>query len=197
MNQQRPEEWGGLLSVSSPAAVMADHVDDLVQVPAHDLPRWLTGLDVPAGWRLAAVDGQGFRPARTAVRVPSPDGAGYGCDTVSLYRFTGVPATEFVVSQADCALRDVHAESITTRVLVTPSIPGVAAVCASGHFTTGGLLVWGQYCTYVAGSSAPGQGMLIEHSLFVDSGCLTTLAGDVVALSRAIHTAFINTVAAG
>jgi hypothetical protein len=103
---------GGLPSVSSPAAVIADHVDDLVQVRADDLPRWLTGLGVPAGWRLAALDGQGFRPSRTAARVPSSDGGGYGCDTVSLYRFTGAPATEIVVSQADCAVRDVHAENI-------------------------------------------------------------------------------------
>jgi hypothetical protein len=115
---------------------------------------------------------------------------------VSLYRFTGVPATEIVVSQADCAVRDVHAENILTRVLVTPSIPGVAAVCASGYLSTGGLPVWAQYCTYVAGSSSPGQRMLIEHSLFIDSRCLTTLAGDVVQLSRAIHTAFTSTLAA-
>jgi len=158
MEQQHPDEWGGLPSVSSPAAVIADHVDDLVQVRADDLPRWLTGLGVPAGWRLAALDGQGFRPSRTAVRVPSSDGGAYDCDTVSLYRFTGVPATEIVVSQADCALRDVHAENILTWVLVTPSIPGVAAVCASGYLSTGGLPVWAQYCTYVAGSSSPGRG---------------------------------------
>ena len=88
MGQQRPDEWHRLSSVSSPAARLATHVDDLVQVRDHELPGWLSGLGLPAGWRLASVAGHAVCPSRIAVRVPSVADGGYGCDTVNLYRFT-------------------------------------------------------------------------------------------------------------
>jgi hypothetical protein len=186
-----------LSSVSSPAARLAAHVDDLVQVRGHEVPGWLAGIGLPAGWRLASVAGHAVCPSRIAVRVGSVEDGGYGCDTVSLYRFTGAPATDVVESYADTTLHDLHAEGITSRrLVVTPPIPGLTAVCATGYFTTSGLAVWAQYCTYVAGSRSPGRGLLIEHSLLIDSRFLTALAGDVVQLSRAIHTAFTNTLAA-
>jgi len=198
MQQQHSDEWHRLSSVSSPAARLAAHVDDLVQVRDHELPGWLTGLRLPAGWRLASVQGQAVKPSRIAVRVPSAEEGGYGCDTLNLYRFTGDPAVDAVESYADATLHDLRAEGITSRrLVVTPPIPGVTAVCATGYFTTGDLPVWAQCCTYVAGSQSPGQAMLIEHSLFIESRCLTALTGDVIELSRAVHASFVNAAGRG
>lgn len=193
MSQQHSDEWRRWSSVLSPVMRLAAHVDDLVQVPGHELPGWLTGIGLPAGWRLASMKGPSVCPSRIAVRVSSPDEGGYGCDTVSVYRFTGTPAMDVVERYGESTLSGLHAERIASRRLVLPaSMPGVSAVCATGYFSSGGLPVWGQYCTYVAGSASPGGGLLVEHGLLVDARFLAVLAADVVGLSRAIHAAFLG-----
>lgn len=198
MQQPHSAEWRRLTSASSPAARLAVHVDNLVQVGGHELPGWLTELGLPASWRLASLDGQAVNPSRIAVRVPSFEEGGYGCDTVSLYRFTGAPTMDVVESYAATTLHDLQAEGLTSRrLVVTPQITGVTAVCATGYFTTDGLPVWAQFCTYVAGSHSPGQAILIEHSLFIESRCLTELTGDVIELSRAVHATFVKAVGRG
>lgn len=191
-----PDPWTRLQGVASPASRIGHHADALEQIHAHAAPRWLTDLVLPAGWRPAFVDAESFAPTRAAVRVPAPTAGGFGFEAVDLYRLTGQPAAEVITGHADCALRSLAATDITSRVLATQSGSGLVAACASGHFATNGLPMWAQYCTYVAGSTSPGQGLLLEHSLFVDSRWLTALARDVVALSRAVHNAVCQLVAA-
>jgi len=99
-----------------------------------------------------------------------------------------------VRDNADCTLRDLQAEGITNQILATPLKPRVTAVRSSGNFTTAGLRVWAQYSTYLAGSEEPGQGCLIQHNLFSESGCLTTLTAGVKQLGDAVHHRFLTTI---
>jgi hypothetical protein len=184
-------DWHRLATASSVVDAVTHHVGDLTQLRAEDLPEWLTGLGVPAGWRLACFGGKGVQPSRIVVCSRQIHGGGDACDTISLFGFTGAPPVEVVHDNADRTLRDLHARGITTQTLATPPLPGATAVRSSGYFSTAGLGVWGQHSTYVAGSAGPGQGCLILHSVFVESGCLTTLTTDIAQLTDSVHHAFL------
>jgi hypothetical protein len=181
-------------TVSSVLNIVAAHVNDFVQLRGDELPEWLTELGVPLGWRIARVDCGGIQPLRVAVCGPHFDGGWDGCDTISVFAFTGVAPVKVVRDNADCTLRDLDAEGVTTSILATPPTPGVCAVRSSGYFSTAGLWVWAQYSTYLAGSDIPGQGRLIQHSIFIESGCQARLSDDIIQVSNAIHYAFFNTV---
>jgi hypothetical protein len=155
------------------------------------VPQWLAGLAVPAGWRIARFDGGGVAPSRIAVCGPQSDGGWDGCETINVFRFTGIPDIDMVCDHADRALRDLHAEAITTHTLMTPQLPGTTAVRSSGYFATAGLWIWAQYSTYIAGSTRTDQGRLTQHSVFVESGCRARLSDNVTQLSDAIHQAFL------
>ncbi|MBS4728852.1 hypothetical protein MSM1_11065 [Mycobacterium sp. SM1] len=193
---QEPSEWHRLAAVSSLVDVVARHVDDLIQLPAERLPEWLTVLGVPAGWRIARLDGNAVQPSRIAVCSRQSQGGGEACETISVFRFTGIAPVDVVRANADCTLRDLRANDITAQTLMTPPVPGVIAVRSSGYFNTTGLRVWAQYSTYIAGSNQPGKGRLIQHSMFVESGSRAALNDDITRLSNAIHRAFLTSVGA-
>ncbi|SON60799.1 hypothetical protein MSIMFI_02300 [Mycobacterium simulans] len=52
---------------------------------------------------------------------------------------------------------------------MTPTTTGLKAVRSSGCSNTGGLSVWAQYCTYIAGCGNSGKGGLIQHNVFAES----------------------------
>jgi hypothetical protein len=174
------------------ATAITHHVDNLTQLRTEDLPGWLTGLGVPAGWRLARFGGTGVQPSRIAVCGRQTHDGGDACETISVFGFTGILPVEAVHDNADRTLRDLHAGDITTQSLAAPPLPGVTAVRSSGYFNTAGLRVWGQYSTYVASSTEPGQGRLILHSVYVGSGCRATLTTDITQLTDSVHHAFLT-----
>jgi hypothetical protein len=92
---------------------------------------------------------------------------------------------------ADRTLRDLHAEAITTRTLMTPQLPEMVAVHSSGCFSTAGLWIWAQHSTYIASSTQADQGQLIQHSVFIESGCRARLTDNVIQHSDAIYQAFL------
>jgi hypothetical protein len=191
MTEQHPSEWHRLARVSSVVDVVARHVHGLAQVPSGDVSHWLAGLAIPAGWHIARFGGDGVAPSRITVCGPQSDGGWDGCETINVFRFTGIPDIDMVRDHADCTLGDLHAEEITTRTLMTPQLPRTTAVRSSGYFSTAGLWIWAQYSTYVAGSTRADQGQLIQHSVFIESGCRTRLSDNVTQLNDAIHQAFL------
>jgi hypothetical protein len=179
-----------LAAVSSVAAVTARHVADLMQLRAETTPHWLTKLGVPPGWKTGHLADGTVEPSRIAVCGQQSDGGWDGCETISVFGFTGIPPDNVIHSNADCTLRDLAALGITTHVVQTPPLPGAIAVRSSGYFTVAGLLLWSQYSTYVMGSEAPGQGRLIEQAVFIEAGCQARLGGDVAELTQAVYQAF-------
>jgi hypothetical protein len=190
--QEPSNDWHRLATASSVVDAVAHHVGDLIQLRAEDLPEWLTRLGVPAGWRLARFDGNGIQPSRIAVCSRQPHGGEYGCETISVFGFTGIPPVEVVHDNVDRTLRDLHADDITTQTLATPQTPGVAATRSSGYFHAAGLRVWGQYSTYLGGSDLPAQGRLIQHSVFIESGCRAMRTAGITQLTDSVHHAFLT-----
>lgn len=186
-------EWRRLAASSAVGAV-AGHVNDLVQVGTEDLPGWLTGLGVPPEWQHAHLEGSGVQPARIVVCGRRPDGGWYGCETITVFGFTGIPPEDVVCGSSDCTLRDLDAVGVTTRVLATPPMSSVAAVRSSGYLATAGLWVWAQYSTYVTGSGTPGQGRILQQCLFVESSRQSVLDADIVELGDTVHRAFVTAV---
>jgi hypothetical protein len=181
-----------LAGAASVVNVVADYVDDLVQLRPEELPPWLEQLGLPAGWRVAKLEGADVAPARVAVCGQQPDGRWDGCETISAFGFTGNPPGKALRDNADCTLRDLDASEITISTPVAALIAGVTAVRCSGFFTAAGQRIWAQYSTFVAGSTVPGKGRLIQHCLFVDVSSRAKLTEDIAQLSNDLQRAFLN-----
>jgi predicted metal-dependent HD superfamily phosphohydrolase len=189
-NDAAAAEQRRLAAVPSIAEVAARHVDDLAELRAADLPEPLIRLGAPPGWRLANLQGSPVAPARVLVNGQHPDGSWDGCETIRVFGFSGALAVDVLRANADCTLRGLGAEHITAGALAAP--PAAAtAVRSSGSFTTAGRRVWAQFSTYVARPRSATRGMLIEHSLVVDSRRRATLNDDITNLSNGIHHAFL------
>jgi hypothetical protein len=194
--QQPFSEWNRLASVSTVSGVLGRHIPDLAPVASGDLPAWFHQLRLPPGWRLAQFDASPTQPARMAVCGPHADGSWDGCETVSVFRFTGTPSEGFVLDTSDRMLRDLGAEAITTYPLRMPTAGWAAAVRSTGYLSAAGQRIWLQYSTYLAGSESPGAGILIEHGIFALSDREASLFDDISELRNSIHDAFVSTVAA-
>ena len=192
-NDATAAEQRRLGAVSSIAEVAARHVNHLAEVRAGDLPEPLTRLGAPPGWRLANLQGSPVAPARVLVYGQHPDGSWDGCETIRVFGFTGDLPADVVRANADCTLRGVGAEQITAGALAAPPAAAVA-VRSSGSFSTPGRAVWAQFSTYVANPTPAARGLLIEHSLVIDSRCRTTLNDDFTNLSNGIHHAFLTAI---
>lgn len=62
---------------------------------------------------------------------------------------------------------------------------------SAGYFTIAGRGVWAQFSTYLANPTPAARGLLIEHSLVIDSRCRAGLYDDITHLGNGIHHAFL------
>jgi hypothetical protein len=178
-----------LAAVSTIAGEVARHVHEFTHLRADAAPRWLTQLGVPAGWQTRHLAQSTVEPSRIAVSGQRPDGGWDGCETITVFGFTGIPPEDVVRDNADRTLRDLAATGITRERVDTSALRGALAVRSSGYFVIAGRWVWAQYSTYVFGSTEPSQGRLIEHTVFIESGSQARLSGDVAELTQAVHQA--------
>ena len=84
----------------------------------------------------------------------------------------------------------------TPTVSALPAWPcrlskGWRRYAAGGYVDLVGGRLWAQYSAYIAGSELPARGLLIDHSIFIDSQSRARLRGDIVDLSDAVHGAFL------
>ena len=165
-NQAWPLELDALTAVSSIVDVIGRHVGDLAPIPAEELTDWLAGLTVRAGWEVTHLDARAVPLARVTAHRPEAGEAWDGCETISVFRFTGIPPRDVVEANAESTLRDLGAHGIFTTVAPPP--PPVAAVRSSGYLRIAGRSLWARNAAYVAGSDISGKGRLIQHSMFVD-----------------------------
>lgn len=178
-----------LAAVSSVAGEVARHVHGFTHPRAEAAPQWLTRLGVPAGWRIGHLADSPVEPSRIVVCGQRPDGGWDGCETISVFGFTGNPPDDVVRDNADRTLRDLGATGIKTERVDTSALLGALAVRSSGNFVIAGRWVWAQYSNFVFGSAEPFKGRLIEHIVFVDSKCRAGLRDDVAQLTGAVHQA--------
>ncbi|WP_142386830.1 hypothetical protein [Mycobacterium hubeiense] len=181
-----------LTSTLSIIDMVARHVTDLTLIAAQDTPEWLPTLSIPLGWQIAHLDSNSPQPLRIAVCGERSGGGWDGCETLSLFRFTGMPPDGLVAENNDCSLRGLNADGITTHALATPAVPRVCAVRSSGYFTAGTRRMWAQYSTYVAPSETSGEGRLIAHAVFSGSDARVRLRDDITDLCDSVHAAFLD-----
>jgi hypothetical protein len=186
--QPGPPDSGRLTAVSSVVDAVDRHVNDLTPVPAGELPRWLRRLALPPDWHLVGLSGHPPPPTRMAVYSRRSDGGWDGCETISVFRFTGTLPADLVRDNIGCTLRDLHAENMVTITLPAPPEPGVTAARSDGYFNAGGRRIWARYSAYVAGTNTPGQGMLVDQSIFIEARLRRRgLWNDIEQLGNAIH----------
>jgi hypothetical protein len=191
-NPDWPAEVRRLTTVSSVVDAVSRHVSDLTPVSANDLPRWLRRLALPPDWHLVDLSGHPPPPTRIAVHGQRSDGGWDGCETISVFRFTGTLSADVVRDNADCTLRDLHAENIFTIALPAPPEPGMAAVRSDGYFNADGRQIWARYSIYVAGTNTPGQGMLVDQGVFIEARYRRRMLwNDIEQLGNAIHIPFL------
>lgn len=182
-----------LITVESVVDTVAPYVADLRLCRPQESPEWLWQLAVPHTWQVVQVDMGSVQPTRTAVVAEArADGGWDGCETISVYRFTGLPPCSLISEHNDCTLRGLAAESLTTHQLTVPEGQQACAVRSSGYFTAAGRRMWAQYSTYVMGGSTPSAGSLTLHGLFISADARARLRDDVTELSDAVHDAFLT-----
>lgn len=191
-NDALAAEGRRLAAVSSVAGEVAFHVHGFTYPRHGAAPRWLNQLGVPAGWRIGHLTASPFEPSRIAVCGQRPDGGWDGCETISVFEFTGVPPDDVIRGNADRTLRDLGAAGIKIERVDTTGWPGVLAVRSSGNFVLAGRSLWAQYSNYVFGSAEPSQSRLIDHAVFIDSGSEARLISDVGELTNAVYRAFVT-----
>lgn len=173
-------------------ALISRYVVDLQQLSNEQMPDWLIGLDVPAGWRSGQLDGRSAQPWRICVCGPQTDGGWDGCETIAVYGYYGAVASKILLEQAGCTLVDLGAVDIETVPLVSSPTDRIAAVRSTGCFAAGGLWIWAQHSYFAAKTSVPGGGILIQQSVFVESSRRTALDPDVAILGDALLNAFVG-----
>jgi hypothetical protein len=80
-------------AVSTEIAEIGAHVTGLTSVQAHQLPEWIQDLVAPKGWLTARVDNQPA-VARAALFDPMAGASWTAAETISVFRFTGVPPAD-------------------------------------------------------------------------------------------------------
>lgn len=189
-NQKLPDEWGRLSAVKSLANVIAFHVEHLEQLPIERLPAWLMRIAPPNGWHIGRFDDSRNAPSRIAVHGSEDPGGGYGCETINIFRLSGMPPIQAITDNADRTLQDLRATGIATKILPLPHESGMVGVRSSGYVGIHGNSVWAQYSNYIANVDGRDNGILIEHGIFVETTALHRLHDDITNLTNAVYHEF-------
>jgi hypothetical protein len=159
-------------------------------VSRDEVPKWLTLLRVPPKWRAGHLEGGG-PPWRIAVCGQRADGGWDGCETIAVLQFTGFPSIETIRRHSQQVLRQARVGTVETTSLAIPPVDGVHALRSSGHCRAAGREIWAQYSFFVAGSTVPHAGRLIQQCIFAEASRLAALKDGLHRLSDALHNGFI------
>ena len=192
-----PAEWERLAAINSVAAIVASQVADFVRLRKGEIPSWLSTLGVPSGWRIAQYPVRSSEffeldaPSRVAVATPQTRQIpGYGCETITVFAFTGSPVLQDVYDYAACSLEDLGAAGVVVSPLRVPAIASAIAVRCSGYIVADNVEMWAQYSNYIVSSDKLNWSRLVQHCLFIRSAEQFSFAADIVDLSDAAYRAF-------
>lgn len=187
--------WGRVLADTSMLDLIASHVNGWTPLPAAEAS-WLTESPVPDEWHTLPVDDATATPLRIVGTTVYGHPGLAGLQTLSAFRFTGVPDPDLLVANADKGLRQSNAKGIRTDPMVLPNLPGVCGVRASGFITASNELLWVKYCTYVRGSTEPDKGLAVQQIFAAAAGPRMRLGRGIGALADAVNDAFIRYIGA-
>lgn len=182
-----------LMSVSSVVDEVRRYVTNMSAALPQELPEWLQALEIPPGWQVAQIGTNAVPLSRVILSGHKPEGGWEGCETLSLFRFSGAIPPNIVEDNAQRTLRDLDADNVNSYSLTVRADASTKAVRSSGYFTAGGRRVWAQYSTYVGQDTEDG-GFLIEHAIYIDSAKRPLLRHDIEDLGDAVHSAFLDRV---
>lgn len=191
MTGHHPAEIQRLSSLSSVAEFVAREVTALTPIPRDELRDWLMSLSLPAGWQLGHIPANTAQPSRVAVYGSRSDGGWDACETLTVFRFTGPAPVATLHEQNDCTLRDLGADYVASFPLIVERPNTVAAVRSTGYFSANGRRAWAQDSTYIRAGTSLLDGVLICHTLFVESEQRSRLRDDLADLCDAVQEAFV------
>ncbi len=172
-------------------------IADLTALPAAAAPHWLADVGLPTGWRVGRYVGdEPTEPWSVAVRGQRQDGTWDACETITVFGFTGLPATHDVWALCDSSLRALGADNIVVVEIESPPVPGVSVISGSGQFMVDGRFIHGQFNYYASGSNEPGQGRMIQQCLYVDVSRRAEFEAGIALMGNALHSAFVDEVSA-
>lgn len=168
---------------------------DMHIVPSTETPNWLRGHKLPPGWRVGTLAASQGQPWRIAVIGARADNGWDGCETVTTFRFTGVPAPAQVQQMLVRALESNSVCRIQTVELAVPRSTGVRAVRGHGRINVANREMWVQFTFFTIGSTSPHQGRLVQQCLYIDADRETALRDDIIHLGDSLHDKFIASLA--
>jgi hypothetical protein len=182
-------------AVGSIIDMVSRYVTDLTPIGPDELAAWLAALPVPTGWQIGRADNSPVQPTRTIVHCRDSLAGWDACETINVFRFTGVPPHDIIRFNADRTLRACGAHHITIHPVQTPAGATMTAIRSSGYLTlTKQQSIWTQHSTYIAGDDT--QGLLVEHGIFAVPDRQAGLRDDITELSNAVRDTFVATMAA-
>lgn len=185
----RDDGWQRLLTSSPLLDLLAAAVDDWRPLPATEAA-WLTDTAIPEGWQRIPVAESAAVPLRI-VGITSAQGNTWAASqALSAFRFTGLPTSELLYTNADLGLREWHAEGIRSDPVDLPA--GLEAVGArsSGHITVAGRTLRVRSSTYLHGSSESGHGLVVEEITIVDTEEIRHLGQPIGLLAQTAKSTF-------
>jgi hypothetical protein len=188
------EEWGRISAATSLVSSVSRYVTDLRHLSGEQMPAWLTGLEVPGGWRRAQLENGPAKALRICVCGPQPDGGWDGCETIAAWEYRGAISSKMLRENANWTLHDLGAVEIGSVPLVVSRTDRVAAIRCTGYFAAGGLWIWAQHSYFAGATSVPGGGLLVQQSVFVESSRCDALRPDVAIFGNSLLDAFVSAV---
>lgn len=184
-------EWQRISSAASVVHAVAHHVSGLHVVPREEVSSWGIRLQVPTGWLTGRYIGEDpSQPWRVAVCGPQPDGGWDACETIAVFRFTGILPVGILLASADRTLQALEAVDSTTAAIGESECAHACGARSSGFFSAVGLWVWGQYSYYLSNPDPCGRTLLVQHCLFAEAGRQAELAEEIQLLTNAVQATF-------
>jgi hypothetical protein len=174
--------------------MISRYVTDLALIQADELSTWLVALPVPVGWQIGRAENSPIQPTRTTIHRRDPVAGWDACETINVFRFTGVPPHDIIRGNADYTLRAGGAHDIAIHPVQTPASATMTAIRSSGYLTLANQQsIWAQHSIYIADDDT--QGLLIEHGIFTVSNRRASLHNDITELTDAVYDTFVSTMA--
>lgn len=181
--------WQRILSATAVLDVLAAAVEDWAPLPSPEAG-WLVHTEIPEGWRTIPMTDDTQTPLRVVAMPAEGRRAWVACQSLSAFRFTGVPAPSLLYGNSSRVLEETAALRVKTDPVVLPEGRGLAGVRTEGYVHVDGRDFWVRYSTYLRGSDTEMDGLVVEEIMAASAESVLRIHG-TGDLSAAARDAFI------